>query len=246
MAKSKLLISLIILLIVVAIIVFIFFFVKKEKGSEIYSEPGLVAYWKFNEGTGCSVFDSSGNNNQAILKPDCPSNSPQRVLIEENNFTLQFDGKDDYLEVPEAANLDITQKITLQALIKYSADPKSFNGIILAKYDKDFDLPFYLLSGPVANGISFAIRDNFGMEHSAKFSFDKLGDWQNNWFKIVGIFDGEKLKIYVDGKEGEIVEFKGEIKSKKQGIRIGARNENDLAFQGLIDEVKIYNTAISQ
>jgi hypothetical protein len=226
------------------------------KGPQIYKEPGLIGYWRFDEGSGCRVFDSSGNENHGILGPNCPNNSPLWVPIEEeNDFSLEFDGEDDYIKILPKSNkpedtknnlLDITKDITIKVSLKYLANPKKFNGVIVAKYDRDFDLPYFLYSNAKSNELQFIIRDNFGREHEASFPFSKMEDWQSTWYNVVGTFNGENLKIFVNQKEGNSAQFTDFIRVSTGGLRIGARDAYDLGFKGIIDEVKIYNIAFEE
>ena len=145
-----------------------------------------------------------------------------------------------YIEIPNSKDLNITDKITIDLWVKYLSDPKSFNGIILTKYSEYRDNPYSIYSNGV-DGIKFIIRDNFGKEYSASFPSKDLDDWQDTWYNIVAIFDGKNMKIEVNGEEGKSVKMKEEMRVSNGPLRIGALTSNDSQFEGIIDEVKIYN-----
>ena len=145
-----------------------------------------------------------------------------------------------YIEIPNSKNLNITDKITIDLWVKYSSDPRSFSGIILTKYSEYRDNPYSIYSNGV-DGIKFITRDNFGKEYSVSFPLKDLDNWQNTWYNIVAVFDGKNMKIKVNGKEGKSVKAKEEMRISNGPLRIGALTSNDLQFEGIIDEVKIYN-----
>jgi len=229
----------IILFFLAVFFVLIFIFLLPGQ-SKIYKEPNLVAFFKFDGKEGCEIFDNSGNNHSGALKSACPENSPLWIEEGKDRGALKFDGIDDYVDVLESDFLNITDKITVDLWIKYSADPKSFNGVILTKYSENLDMPYSIYSNRDI-GIRFIIRDKYGREFSALFPQKDLKDWQNTWFNVVGNFDGKNLRIKINGKEGQSVKANTEIRTSHDVLRIGALGLNDLPFKGIIDEVKIYN-----
>ena len=66
------------------------------------------------------------------------------------------------------------------------------------------------------------------------------------WHYVVGVRDGSNLHMYVDG----VLENTGSISdsdySNNSPITIGAYNSGDYYFSGSIDDVRIYNRALSE
>jgi len=94
-------------------------------GAERYAfgtEP--FAHWKFDEGSGPVAYDSAGINHGVIYGPNWTTGAI--------GDALDFDGTDDYVEVPDSNVLDITSEITLSAWIK----PASTSGdhFVVAKW----------------------------------------------------------------------------------------------------------------
>ena len=71
---------------------------------------GMISYWKFDEGSGPTAFDSADANDGTLI------NGPVWTSGQVGG-ALSFDGLDDYVEVPTSANLDITDAITLEAWV---------------------------------------------------------------------------------------------------------------------------------
>ncbi|MFQ6077473.1 MAG: LamG-like jellyroll fold domain-containing protein, partial [Candidatus Bathyarchaeia archaeon] len=82
-----------------------------ERSENRVLSPGLVAYWKFDEGKGGTAHDATINRNNGTL------NGP--IWVEGRyNFALQFDGLDDYIRVAHADSLDLPDQFTIAAWVK--------------------------------------------------------------------------------------------------------------------------------
>ena len=88
---------------------------------EGYKKPpyGMGGIWHFNETTGNIAYDSSGNNNHGVLKPD-GALGPKWNLTDykAGNCALSFDYINDFVKVPPSFSLNITDAITVEAWIK--------------------------------------------------------------------------------------------------------------------------------
>jgi len=78
---------------------------------------GVVGSWHFDEGSGTTAYDTSGNDNDGTI------NGATWV---DGKFgrALDFDGVDDYVEIPDDSSLDITEAITIEAWVY---DPPTIN-----------------------------------------------------------------------------------------------------------------------
>jgi len=66
-----------------------------------------------------------------------------------------------------------------------------------------------------------------------------------SWHFLVGVWDGNAIKIYIDGEETNKTECKGEIGSNGDPLFIGCRNGAERWVDGLMDEIKIYNRGLT-
>jgi len=81
---------------------------------------GLVGYWRFEEGVGTTVKDSSGYGNNGILE-----NSDGDEWVEGRfGQALEFDGSDDYVDCGNDSSLNTPDAITIEAWIKPFANNK--------------------------------------------------------------------------------------------------------------------------
>ena len=74
-----------------------------------HASAELVGYWKFDEGSGTTAVDSSGQGNDGTLK-----GAPEWAVGQLGD-ALDFDGSSDYVEVPHNPSLSITEAITIAA-----------------------------------------------------------------------------------------------------------------------------------
>ena len=81
----------------------------------------LLAYWQFDEGSGDTVEDMSGNGNHGTIE------GAEWVTNAIFGSALQFDGVDDRVVVPDSASLHPqTGDITVEGWVNVASDPKAW------------------------------------------------------------------------------------------------------------------------
>lgn len=203
----------------------------------------LVGYWKFDETSDATAFDSSGNSNTGTL-----TNGPVWTTGKAGN-ALQFDGVDDYVDTGNGASLQITGAITLAGWVKLNSlsSDNAFFGRGQALGSNGNRGYFVSFTGSSTKKIYFDTYNT--TTRDALFTgSNAIND--NNWHYVVATWDGtsgiNSKKIYLDGlldaqKSSSITE----IGAPNVNFRIGADSNQDLHTNGLIDEVKVYNRALS-
>jgi len=198
-------------------------------------QGGLAAHWKFDEGAGTVVVDSSTNGNNGTL-----TNGTVWVTGWSSN-ALSFDGVDDYVEVANSPSLGITGDITVAAWIKRGA-LGDYGGIV-AKTDGDniWDYDFYFDSG--ADNLHFW-SDSQSPQNT--ISTGTVSD--TDWHHVAATRSGETVTFYIDGAPAGTVTISGDSADNPIPVRIGTDGpgySGDSMFNGLIDDVRIYNRALS-
>ncbi len=175
------------------------------------------------------------------------SNPPTSTTNTETatNYALDFDGNNDYVEIPDNDSLDITHAITLEAWIK----PTSLSGIqgIISKEPETgyHEQPYQLrLDGDkIAIGIYDFPDDRFEISDVSI----PIGEWTH----VAAIFDGNKMFLYVNGEKisskfsaWQSSRYPDEIIINKGLLSIGVTDRYN-SFKGEIDEVRIWNKARS-
>ncbi len=199
---------------------------------------GLIAWWKLDEKQGDFAEDSSGNNRFGRLMGD-PKWQPSGGKI---GGALEFDGDGDYVDLGTNSAFDITGQITVTAWIKVNAFNYDYTAIITKG-----DSAWRLQRDQAADHLEFACT---GLEVPNMQWSNVLGNVNVNdgqWHHAAGVYDGEMLYLYVDGKLDVSSEAAGTINTNDYAIYIGENAEQTGRFwNGLIDDVRVFNYALSQ
>ena len=209
----------------------------------------LVAYYKFNEGSGTTIYNGSiGSSLNGTLGTG--SSAPAWTNNGKFNKALIFNGTTSKIDLPN----DIVSVSNIRTNgITYSAWIKTSNNSQIQR----------IVGQQISNGYSDYSSGGLGINSSGKaqmISYDDSGSYkymestttlQNNiWYHIVGTYNSsdQKMRIYINGElEGNpisIVTFSRLFTNASN--RIGLKDYvTPYSFVGSIDEVKIYNTALT-
>ncbi len=198
---------------------------------------GLLAYYRFDEGAGTSAADASGNGNNGTL-----FNGPVWTTGKINS-ALSFDGVNDYVEVPNSASINPVNFVTVSAWIYPTAPGQSNDSKIIVKRHQtlandNYSLGFTSGSRPEARiVIGGSMKSIYGPVLSL-----------NAWHHLVGVYNGSTLKLYVNGTEVNSIAASGSLDTSTYPLRIGTRAVDPVNryFKGSIDEVRVYNRALSE
>jgi PKD repeat protein len=198
----------------------------------VVATSGLVAAYGFEEGSGGSVADLSGYRNTGTL------NGPTWVTTGRFGKALSFDGTGAAVMVDDSSSLDFTTGMTLEAWV----NPATVSGWREILYKGD-DL--YYLEGATTLGAGPAS----GIGSSGFIGNMVSGPTAlplNTWSHVAGTYDGATLRLYVDGTQVASQARTGAILTSTLPLSIGGDTLHGTYFSGLIDEVRIYNRALSQ
>ena len=212
--------------------------------SQLYNyAPGPVGYWKFDEGTGTTAFDSSGNNINASW-----SGTGSHWTQGKYGQAGIFNGSNDYTRIndnsllsPESGNY------TMQAWVKTNASYASSVAWIFANYGSAANNLTQLVIG-TDNKLICGFRDTSGNIAQVKGLGSVLND--GLWHFVSCTKSGTSIAGYVDSLQvGTTVNSSlGTISTiglaKAIGTNAGSIGTQN--FTGSVDEVKIYNYARTQ
>src|SRR5882724_7114332 len=194
--------------------------------------PGLVAAYSFNEGSGGTALDSSGNSNTGVLSGISWTNQGRF------GKALSFDGVNDWVAIADAPSLDLTTGMTVEAWVY----PTTSSGVrdVLIKEGASVDIyNLYARNGRGRAEINVYIG---GSNRTAEGSVLKA----NVWTHLAGTYDGSMLRLYINGIEAAHQAQEGLITASSGPLRIGGNSIWGEYFKGRIDEVRIYNRALTQ
>ena len=161
---------------------------------------------------------------------------------------LQFDGKDDYVEISDHSSLNLTTDVSVEAWIKpasFGKKPSDNSIFCKLNWENGRDRGYALRCG--GNGqLSFVIGASGGGGWKEAVSGAVLKT--NNWYHVVGSFDGDTIRLYINGFQVAKKAYSGSIWSTSgKDARIGDLSYGGgRRFHGSIDEVRVWNKALNR
>ncbi len=194
----------------------------------------LIGWWKLDETSGLLARDSSGRENHGTLYNMTGSEWTAGII----GGALEFDGNTDYVDCGNDGSLQITgTEISLAAWVKWdSADDYS---TIAMKTSSGSWTDGYGLYAHSDNTINFYVTQ-WNVNVASK-SFTADGQWHH----VVGTYDGSDVRVWVDGVEGTPDSYTGNITNANHSFEIGRGYSDSYNFDGTLDDVRIYNRALS-
>lgn len=232
------------------------------RGNHIHDNPGVPGGIYLDEGSG--FIEVTGNVVYNVRTPMNYNNRVQNRIAtcnEHDNFfgvrpggplrthgkvgkALLCDGAGSFESVPHSDKLE-PKYLTVEAWIHLSEypagnDPRRW---IVNKNTHEFTESHYAL---VIDGKKVAAFLNIGggqENHHEAYSDDILE--LNRWYHLAMTYDGSILKVYLDGREVAAKKIDKERVPGRTPLDIGRRQDGYIYFSGKIDEVRLYNRALS-
>jgi hypothetical protein len=194
---------------------------------------GLVAAYSFDEGTGTTVNDLSGNGNAGTVV-----NATWTTSGKYGN-ALVFNGTNALVTIPNAAALQLTSGMTLEAWVNPSAVKDAWTDVIYKDEDN------YYLEGTSNSSSVPGGGNTVGPTDSTIFGTTALAP--NTWSDLALTYDGTTLRLYVNGAQvSSLATPGGPMVTSTNPLQIGGDSFHPQFFQGSIDEVRIYNVALNE
>ena len=201
----------------------------------------LVAAYAFSENAGTIANDNSGNGNTGTL-----TNGPTWSASGKYGAAVLFDGTNDLVSITDANSLDLTTGMTLEAWI----NPSNLTGYktLLSKENGTNNLAYALSANNSTSGTANQrpnSRIRIGSNIRTVTGITKLT--LNTWTHIASTYDGTTMRLYINGVQVSTFATTGNITATTNLLYIGGSPALGAQyFTGLIDEVRIYNRALTQ
>jgi len=207
---------------------------------------GLVGYWNFDEGTGQMAYDNSDNNNDGTLGADSfvgtddPKWAEGSPSVASGGGGLSFDGVDDYVDCGSDASLDITGAITIEAWVKWNGGGDS---TIISKIT-DGSYKDYVIYIGTDNKLHIWYESGTGDVYIDSNQDISTGQWIHIAIAFDTLHSGN---MYINGQFEKSWDSTENRDTSSQPVYIGGlvTYYDVWYFNGTIDEVRIYNRALS-
>ncbi len=201
-----------------------------------HNQTGLVSWWNFDEDTGSTTYDYTGNNNDGTI------HGATWTTSDEFKGALNFDGVNDYVAVD--SNLGIGNgDITIFAWFNATFATTALNHAALVScWDNDAKIDYRIFQDQTGIGVArYAPHIHWGSTSETAIN-------AGQWYHVGLMYSGTTLSFYLNGafQDSIIANFTGTgdiITSTKIGK--GASPTAQTYFNGIIDDVHIYNRSLS-
>lgn len=202
---------------------------------------GLVAHWTFDETTGTTASDSCGGFDAAVIGGATFDNQsvPGKfgTALELGSFSAN-----EMVKNADALCRVVTQKITMSVWI----NPSEY----LDTDDPRMDILSW--NGAYTSAVRFDFNYNAKIGWQAQDPAIVAGidstqtTWNaDTWYHIVVTGDINQYKLYVDGVLNASVTGSGSFRYAQAGLTMGNRKEGSVGFSGAIDDVAVWNRALT-
>jgi hypothetical protein len=202
---------------------------------------GLVGYWKLNEGSGTTVYDSSGNKEQGEIVGNA------KWATDKSGPVLSFDGETSIVKIPDG-KWNNGYPVTLMCWFKPERMPEGQNngsvfnhvasGVIPGSYSLNASGGFNGYGGVSEGPIDYAKLKGTDLSMPVQ---------PEEWHFIAVVIDRKELRGYLDGQLAVSKEI--DAWPRVEGpLSLGARNlteKNDRFFKGTIREMAVFNRTLT-
>ena len=211
------------------------FLVVPSVGKAIPGDDSLKLYLPFEEGTGKVAKDKSGNGNDGTLE------GGTKWIDGKYGKAISLNGKDSGVTVPDSDSLDTPDEITVEAWIYPLSTNVDYPEIVLKGYGTAFEMC-------VLKDLAVDWEFHIGGWKTVNSGAGTIS--LKEWFHAAGTYDGKATKVYVNGVEMGEAGNSGAFGVNDAPVLVGYRLQNmtipDMFFDGIIDDVAIYNRALTE
>jgi chitodextrinase len=195
----------------------------------------LVAAYSFDAGSGSTVADLSGRGNGGTLF------GPTWTDAGKSGGGLSFDGVDDLVTVADAASLDLSAGMTLEAWVRPTTNA-SWRTVVTKEQTGNLVYGLFANSDTAQPSGIVSIGSSPIQDIVRGPGALALSTWQH----LATTYDGSALRLYVGGVQVATHAVSGAMPNSSGPLQIGGNRVWSEWFQGQIDDLRVYDRALSQ
>jgi glucose/arabinose dehydrogenase len=196
---------------------------------------GLVAAYTFEAGSGTIVADASGNGRTGTM-----SGGVAWAPVGRFGQALSFNGSTGLVSIADAVSLDFTSSMTIEAWVSPTV-LGSWDTVVMKSFGSS-GRAYALYAGDGTGLPAATIRSGSSERSAAGSTVLPL----NTWSHVAMTYGAGWLRVYVNGLQVGAYAGNGNIRTSTDPLSIGGSSVWGRWFAGLIDEVRLYNRALSQ
>ena len=192
----------------------------------------LVAAYNFNEGSGSILTDLSANGNNGTISNATWTSSGKY------GGALVFNGKSSMVTINDSASLNLTTGMTLEAWVNPTTVSSAWRDVIFKS-----DSLYYLEATSPTKSDTPAAGGTFSNGKVTTYGTSSLS--KNAWTFLTATYNGSNLLLYVNGTQVSSLAHTGNIVTSTNALQLGGDSLYGEFLSGMIDNVRIYNTALT-
>lgn len=197
---------------------------------------GLLAAYNCNETSGSSLTDSTGNGNTGTL-----GSGVSRTASGKNGGALVFNGG--MVTIPSTPAFALSSAFTIEAWVYPTTNMPSWSTVVMKEQPGYFTYALYI------GGYGTNIPAIFGVKGTTSATqvdaHAGSGLPLNTWTHLAGTWDGSILALYRNGALVTTTPLTAPIASSSNPLRLGANSIWGEAYTGRLDDLRLYNRALS-
>ena len=228
-------------------------------------DPNLVAYWNFNDG---AVTDLSGNGNDGTRMGTAGLNNDPNWTFAQTGMSLDLNFQNsntDWVEIPHSESLNITHELSILLWIRPD-DIENWDGLVCKGTTKS---PWALRFNE-DNGLRFSVNQWYVLDDPADPNYapgavgegdvqsvldvNEVGDGAGVEWTFVGVISDTKSVRFIKNSEEQFMPVPLIFAESDEPLYLGVylpagisnSSQNIDYFNGLMDEVQLYNRALSR
>jgi hypothetical protein len=194
---------------------------------------GLVGAWGFDETSGATVGDRSGKGNTGTIT------GATRTTTGKFGGALSFSGSGKWVTVADSTSLHLTTGMTIEGWVNPTANGTGSWRALAVK--------------ETATGLSWALYPFGDANLPSAHAFTSSEQWArgttrpalNTWTHVAATYDGTTIRLYLNGVQAATKAQTGALLTSTQPLRFGGDAPWGEWFQGTLDEIRVYNRALS-
>lgn len=214
--------------------------------SEQVLADGPIAYWRLGDSGAAGVRDVTGNGHDGVIVGGATPQA-EGLIAGDPDAATRFDGATGYVTIADHPSLRLPGPITLEAWIVAESFTNPGGEPFQRIVNKGFDQS--------SSGYVLAVTRNETAD-SAMLRFETEGLNRLHFtgtsvllphmiYHVVATYDGSELRLYVNGALDASTDATGNLIAHSHPVVIGRRPDGARYWHGRIDEVAIYDQALS-
>jgi hypothetical protein len=161
-----------------------------------------------------------------------------------NGGTIEFDGVNDNVVIPNNAVLNVTSNFTVCCWVNVLSLPRTYLGVV-DKFDGINSTGYAIDIPNGGGGMPTKFRFTVGQGGSYKSAIASSSINLGQWYYVCGLYDGSFIRIYINGTLETSTACTGNISTTTENLVLGGDNASTLYSNIRIASLQIYNTNLS-